>query len=72
MYAIRSYYECIAQLLHLAQTAHALQLALGVDDGHTGRVIAAVFEAAQAFDQDFRHVTLCHCTYNSTHSYNFV
>ena len=57
----------ILQRLHLADGADALQLVRAVQDGHTGRVIAAVFEAAQSFHQDGDDVALCDGSDDATH-----
>src|SRR5690606_3924381 len=60
--------ECVGEYFDLAQTTHPLQLLLLIQNGYTGRVVAAVFEALQTFQEDFAYIALRHCANNSTHS----
>src|SRR5690606_39125945 len=57
----------IGQFLYLAQAAQALQLAAAAYHGYTGRVVAAVFQATQALDQNFYHIPLRYRADDSTH-----
>ena len=57
------------QLADLARTAHALQgFVVGVNR-HTGAVVAAVFEALQAFEEDGGDITFSYSSDNATHGY---
>src|SRR5690606_12933444 len=58
----------LGQLGHLAQTANPLQRLVGAEHGHTGRVVAAIFQTAQAFYQDFSHITLGYGPDDATHT----
>ena len=60
-------FQRLGQLGHLAEATHPLQRLVGAEHGHTGGVIAAVFQTAQAFYQDFSHITLGHCPDDATH-----
>ena len=57
----------LLQLADLARTAHALQLAGVGEDRHTGAVVAAVFQALEAFEQDRGDVAFSDCAYDATH-----
>ena len=55
------------QLADLARATHALKLAGIGEDGHTGAVVATVFQTLEAFEQDGGDVTFSDCANNSTH-----
>jgi hypothetical protein len=57
------------QFADLARTAHAFQGLLVGINRHTGAVIAAVFEALQAFEKDGGDITFSYCADNATHGY---
>ena len=57
----------LVQLLDLARRPYPSHLAIVVDDGDAGRVIASVLEPAQALDQDRHHVSFSYCTDDSAH-----
>jgi hypothetical protein len=57
------------QLTDLARATHALELLVVGENRHTGTVIAAVFKALQAFEQDGGDITFSNCADNSTHAY---
>ena len=60
--------ERLGQLGHLAQTANPLQRLVGAEHGHTGRVITAVLQTAQALYQNFSHITLGNSPDDATHT----
>ncbi len=65
----RLFGQCGFQFADLARTAHALQgFFIGIDR-HTGAVIAAVFEALQAFEKDGGDITFSYSADNATHGY---
>jgi hypothetical protein len=53
------------ELGNAAGTAQALQFA--VDDGNTGRIIAAVLETLQSLKQHRHNIALSDCRNDSTH-----
>src|SRR3972149_2087117 len=55
------------QVFDLAQRTHACQRIFRIEHHHTRRVIAAIFEAFQSFDQDGDDIPFSYSTYNSTH-----
>ncbi len=57
----------LLQLTDLARATHALKLAGVGEDGHAGAVVATVFKALEAFDQNGGNVTFGDCANNSTH-----
>ena len=57
------------QFADLARTTHALKRLLVGVDRHTGAIIAAVFKALEAFEQDSGDITFSYCADNSTHAY---
>lgn len=57
----------LVQFADFTRATHALKLAGVGENRHTGAVIAAVFEALEAFDQDRGNVTFGNCANNSTH-----
>ncbi|MCY1446629.1 hypothetical protein D9M71_632120 [compost metagenome] len=57
------------QLGDLANAAAALQRALLGVDGQTGAVVATVFQALEAFDENGSDITLGYGTDDSTHVY---
>ena len=58
------------QLIELGHLAHAAALLQGAvaQHGEAGGIIAAVFEAVQAFEQDGRHIALGHSADNAAHA----
>ena len=50
--------SAFGQFGHLAEATHPLQRLVGAEHGNTGRIVATVFQTAQAFYQDFSHITL--------------
>ena len=56
------------QLADFARATHALEFFVIGEDRHTGAVIATVFQALEAFEQDGGDVTFCDCADNSTHA----
>jgi hypothetical protein len=59
--------ERIAQLLHLAHGAQAAHVAAAVQHRDAGRIVAAVFEALQALDQDGDDVAVSDRTDDTAH-----
>jgi hypothetical protein len=51
------------------QTTHAA-LQAGFVNGHTARVVATVFKALQALNQDGDDVSIGNCTNNAAHGIN--
>ena len=60
-------FQGLLQFADLARTTHALQRIVVSEDCHTGAVIAAVFEALEAFEQNGGDITFRDCANNSTH-----
>ena len=63
----RGLVERVLQHLHFADGAQAADLAASVEDGDAGRVVTAVFQAAQAFDQDGNDVSISDRADDSAH-----
>src|SRR6185437_6330041 len=59
--------ERVLQRLHLADGAQALELVMAVDHGDPSRVVAAIFEPAQALHQNGNYVALGNRSDDSTH-----
>jgi hypothetical protein len=57
----------VAQLTDLARATNTRERPGTVQDGKTGRVIAAIFEPLQTFKQDSSHGAAGHRTNNSAH-----
>ncbi len=57
----------LLQLSDLARATHPLKLAGVGENRHTGAVVAAIFQALEAFEQDGGDVAFSDCAYNSTH-----
>src|SRR5580692_9833619 len=58
--------EVALEVAHLARALIQAQRAIA-DDADAGRVIAAIFESVQAFDQDWRGVLTPDITHDPTH-----
>jgi hypothetical protein len=56
------------QFANLARTTRAFELFIVGENRHTGAVIATVFQALEAFEQDGGDITFCNCADNSTHA----
>jgi hypothetical protein len=52
-----------------ARAPHALEGFIVGEDSDTGAVIATVFKALEAFEQDGGDITFSNCADNSTHAY---
>ena len=57
----------LRQHLHFADATQSRHVALTINDGQTGRIITAILQATQAFQQNLCDIALRYCTYNSTH-----
>lgn len=57
----------LLQFTDFARATHALKLAGVGEDGHTGAVVATVFQALEAFEQDGSDVAFSDCAYDATH-----
>ena len=55
------------QFHYLAGGTHPLDAAIGVEYGNAGRVVTAVFQPAQTFEQDGGDITLSDGADDSTH-----
>ena len=58
------------QLGHAAHGTDTVHVAFRVEQGQTGGVITAIFEFAQALDQDGDDIALCYGTNDSTHGFD--
>jgi len=58
------------QFADFAWATHALELARVAEDRHAGTVIATVFQALEAFEQNGGNVSFSDCAYNSTHGFS--
>src|SRR5690606_24703323 len=58
--------ERVLKLLHLAETAQPLELAVA-QHGEAGRVVASILEPPQTLHQNRRDVTLCNRTDDAAH-----
>ena len=65
----RRFGDGVLQHLHLADRAHSAQLARASEHRDSGRVVAAILEAAQTFDQDGYDVTISNGADDSTHGF---
>ena len=63
----RSFLEAALQRPDLAQRTHAVQATLFGEDGHARAVVATVFEAVQALEQDVLDVTTGDGADDATH-----
>ncbi|MNW65535.1 hypothetical protein D3C74_439250 [compost metagenome] len=61
--------QCGFEFADLARTTHALEGFVVGKDRDTGAVVAAVFKALEAFEQDGGDITFSNCADNSTHAY---
>ena len=61
-------FQRLGQLGHLAQPTHPLQRLVGAEHGDTYRIVATVFQTAQALYQDFSHITLGDGPDDATHT----
>ena len=59
--------QCLGQLGYLAEATHPLQRLVGAEHGDTSRIVATVFQTAQALYQDFSHITLGDGPDDATH-----
>ena len=60
----------LLQFADLARATHALKLACVAENRHAGTVVATVFEALEAFEQNGGNVSFSDCAYNSTHGFS--
>ena len=59
--------QCLFQLADLAWTTHALKLRVVGKHRHASAVIAAVFQALEAFEQDCSDIAFSNGANNATH-----
>ena len=64
----RTALQRLLQHLHLADGATARDFTGAVDDGNTRGIVAAIFQAPEAFDEDRHDVAAGYGSYNSTHA----
>jgi hypothetical protein len=57
------------ELADFTRATHALEGFVVGEDSDTGAVIATVFKALEAFEQDGGDITFSNCADNSTHAY---
>jgi hypothetical protein len=62
--------QCLFQFADLARATHALKLAGVGEKRHTGAVVATVFQAFEAFEQNGGDVSFSDCANNSTHGFS--
>src|SRR5690606_31816435 len=64
-------FEGFFQFGDLASGADALDAVAGGEDGDAGGVVAAVFEAAEAFNKDGGDVAFGYCADDSAHGFEW-